>query len=286
MRVFRIVSSAALALAAATAASLAIRPDLRAALRAEINDPTHLPALESDARIHYEPQARACAERVAAILPGAMARIEAAHGRPFAKAPIIGVYDFFDAYARANGLGDAGIAGVSRAGRAILSPTLCRDESERLAGVLTHELSHVHFSGWRARNAPRPPAWFTEGLAVMVSDGGGAEGVSDAQAAQAIRDGYAVVLDGRSWLDFAAIGFEKEPVAPRGADPLAFRQRLAFREAGLFLAAIRDQDAAAFIGLLRDLEMGQPFESAFHKAFGATPAERWRDFRAGLQASR
>ncbi|PPD46145.1 MAG: hypothetical protein CTY15_01860 [Methylocystis sp.] len=286
MRFIRIASVVALSLLVAIAISLVIRPELRAALLAEIYDPVTLPQLESDARIHHEPQARICAERVAAILPGAVERIARAHGRPFAKAPIVGVYDSFATYARANGLGAPGIAGVSRAGRAILSPTLCHDERERLEGVLTHELSHVHFSGWRARNAPRPPTWFTEGLAVMVSEGGGAEGVSDADAAQAIRDGYAVILDGRSWLDFAALGFEKAPVTPSGFDAYSWRQRLAFRQASVFLSWLREKDPARFSALLRDLERGETFDGAFRAAFGAAPAERWRDFTAGLHASR
>jgi hypothetical protein len=276
----------ALALVAALAVAVAIRPALRAALVAQFNDPADLPALESDPRIHYAPGAAACAATVGAVLPTAVARIEAVHGRPFARQPIIGVYAGFATYARANGLGDPDVAGVSRAGRAILSPVLCAEESGRLAGVLTHELSHVHLFGWRPRGAHRPPQWFTEGLAVMASDGGAAESVSDAQAAQAIRSGHGVILDSTPWTDFRAIPFAAEPPCPAGCDLRSFRQRLAYRQAAIFVGWLREQRPQGFFALLRALEGGADFDAAFRTAFGAPPGEVWATFVRALQASR
>ncbi|MGB5087212.1 MAG: hypothetical protein WBO09_22070, partial [Methylocystis silviterrae] len=228
-----------LAFIAAAMLALALRPDLRLAARVAWNDPRLLPAFADDARVHYEPEARACAEAVAEIAPRAIAQIEAAHGRPFAQPPIVGVYASYENYANANAMDDPGIAAVTRAGAALLSPTLCSKERERLEGVLTHELSHVHLSGWRPLGAPRPPQWFTEGLAVMASHGGGAEGVSDENAAQAIRDGYRVVLDERRWIDFARLAFEREPPRDPKLDALTQRQRLAYRQAGMFVGWLR-----------------------------------------------
>ncbi len=284
--IFKFLALAALALAAAIVVSLALKPELRAALLAELNDPADLPALPGDSRVHFEPGARACAEAVAAALPGAVAKIEAEHGRPFAKPPIVGVYDDFDDYARANGLNDRLVAGVSRAGRAVLSPTLCNGERGRLASVLTHELSHVHFFGWRPRRAPRPPQWFTEGLAVLASDGGAAETISDAEAGEAIRRGYGVVLDDSPWMDFLSIPFAANPPCEAGCDLRTFRQRLAYRQAALFIGWLRNGDRNAFSALMRRLERGENFDAAFRDAFGAAPSARWRDFAATLQASR
>lgn len=283
---FKFLGSAALALAAAILVSLAVKPQLRAALLAELNDPADLPALPSDGRIHFQPEARACAEAMAAALPAAVAKIEAEHGRPFARPPIVGVYDDFAAYARANGLGDDKVAGVSRAGRAVLSPSLCKSESWRLASVLTHELSHVHFFGWRPRTAPRPPQWFTEGLAVLASDGGAAETVTDADAAQAIRDGHAIVLDDSPWTNFRSIPFAAAPPCGPGCELRTFRQRLAYRQAALFIGWLRRSDPAAFSRLMRDLESSAPFDAAFRAAFREPPPARWRDFTGSLQASR
>lgn len=269
-----------LLMGAAALVALALRPNLRTALLAEFHDPTRLPALARDPRVHFEPAARDCAARVAAALTAAMAQIETIHGLPFAKPPVIGVYASFESYARANGLGDAGVAGVTRAGRALLSPTLCGNERERLERVLTHELSHVHFSGRRIRKGPAPPAWFTEGLAVMASDGGGAEGVSDAEAAQALQAGVAIIPDDVAWLDFAAIRFTREPIAPPGRDPSTYRQRLAFRQAGLFVRWLRARDPDAFTRFLRGLEAGQAFDEAFATLFGGKADAAWRAFLA------
>lgn len=268
-------------IAAATLA-LALRPELRLAARAAWNDPRLLPALADDTRVHYEPDARDCAEAVANLTPRAIARVESAHGRPFAQPPAIGVFASYENYARANAMDDPGIAAVTRAGAALFSPTLCGKERGRLEGVLTHELSHVHFSGWRPLGAPRPPQWFTEGLAVMASGGGGAEGISETEAAQAIRDGYRVVLDGRRWIDFAALGFEREPPRDPTKDALTQRQRLAYRQAGMFIGWLRLRDETAFLRLLRALEAGEAFEPSFESAFGDTAPQLWRRFVSDL----
>lgn len=282
MSALRVATKLSLAALAAAGVALTLRADLRHALVAQINDPAGLPALDTDPRVHFETAARACARQVAALLPQAIADIEAAHGRAFAQPPRVGVYADFDAYARANGLGDPTIAGVSRAGAALLSPSLCVGENYRLRGVLTHELSHVHFFGWRARHAPRPPQWFAEGLAVFASNGGAAEGVGDAEATQAIRDGYAATLDERPWSDFAAIGFAREPPPNPALGVIAGRQRLAFRQAALFVGWLRARDAAAFARLLRALESGAPFAPAFAAQFAAAPDALWRDFLLSL----
>ena len=284
-RIVKIVAVSFLALVAAACGAVAAVPMLRHYLVALFNDPGGLPALENDGRVHFEPGARACALEVAALLPAAQARIEAAQERPFARGPTIGVYASYDSYARANGLEDSAIAAVSRSGRVLLSPTLCAEERARLRGVLTHELSHTHLFGWRsALFSGRPPSWFTEGLAVMVSDGGGAEGVSEAEAAEALREGYAIVVtDNGLWRDFASIRFELEPPRdPSRDDFQTFRQRLAYRQAGMFVAWLRARDPDAFAKLMRRIENGESFSDSFHESYAAGPREPWRDFVSRL----
>ena len=272
---FRSIAPLAFAFFVAVAIALIGRSDLRVAICAAWNDPVSLPSLSEDPRIHHETAARACAERIAGLLPDAIAQIEGAQGRPFARPPQIGVYDSYQTYARANGLGDAGVAAVTRAGWALLSPTLCEDEYERLATVLTHELSHVHLFGWRPRNASRPPAWFTEGLAVAVSGGGGAEGLSDDEARRAICSDVRVILDDVPWTDFAALRFSREPACAAPCDLWTYRQRLAFRQAGLFVSWLRDLNPEAFQQLLRDLEQGADFQQAFTKSFRHQSGNYW-----------
>jgi hypothetical protein len=281
----KIAAVSTLALVAATCGAVAAVPMLRHYLVALFNDTSDLPVLESDRRVHFEPEARACALEVAALLPAALARVEAAQGRPFARGPTIGVYASYESYARANGLEDPSIAAVSRSGRVLLSPTLCRGERARLPGVLTHELSHTHLFGWRSSLfSARPPSWFTEGLAVMVSDGGGAEGVSEAEAAQAIFNGHAIVVTDKGlWRDFASIRFELEPPRdPSREDFGAFRQRLAYRQAAIFVAWLREQDPEAFATLLLRIENGGSFRDSFHALFAASLSQEWQTFVAHL----
>jgi len=270
----RSITALALAFSAAVAVALIGRSDLRAAIVAAWNDPTSLPFLPNDPRIHHEPAARACAERIAGLLPGAIAQVEEAQGHPFARPPQIGVYASYLTYARANGLGDAGVAAVSRAGWALLSPTLCEDERERLASVLTHELSHVHLFGRRPRNSSRIPAWFTEGLAVAVSGGGGAEGLSDEEARRAICSDVRVIFDDVPWTNFAALRFSREPACIAPCDLWTYRQRLAFRQAGVFVSWLRDLKPQAFRQLLRALEMGVDFQQAFAESYGY----QWKNY--------
>jgi len=73
-----------------------------------------------------------------------------------------------------NGLGSDAPRGVTFFGRVNLSPELFWPERQRLPAILTHELSHAHIQWWIGVNAYiQLPKWFKEGLAVMVSGGGG-----------------------------------------------------------------------------------------------------------------
>jgi hypothetical protein len=284
-RFIKIAAVSTFALAAAGCVAVAAVPMLRHYLVALFNDPRDLPVLDSDARVHFEPEARACAFEVAALLPAALARVEAAQERPFARRPTIGVYASYENYARANGLENPAIAAVSRSGRVLLSPTLCGAERARLRGVLTHELSHTHLFGWRSSLfSARPPSWFTEGLAVLVSDGGGAEGMSEEEAAEALRRGYAIVVtDDGQWRDFASIRFEIEPPRDPSRDDFgAFRQRLAYRQAGMFVSWLRERDPDAFAALMLRIENGESFGDSFHASYAASLSREWRTFVAHL----
>lgn len=263
--------------------AILISPPLHHYMVALLHDPGNLQALESDRRIHYEEGAEGCALDVAAILPAAIELVEARQGRPFRSEPIVGVYASYDLYARANGLEEPNIAATSRSGRVILSPTLCGPSHDRAAGVLTHELSHSHLFGWRSSIfSARPPSWFTEGLAVMVSNGGAAEGVSDLDAASAITRGDEIVIeDDGLWTDLASIPFQSNTkLGPQ--EHGVSRQRLAYREAGMFVAWLQESDPLAFSRFLNDLENGEPFGRSFRSAFGESPAARWKQFVAHL----
>ncbi|PPC92223.1 MAG: hypothetical protein CTY36_13810, partial [Methylocystis sp.] len=97
-----------------------------------------------------------------------------------------------------------------------------------------------------------------------------------------IRDGYRVVLDERRWIDFAALGFEREPPRDPMKDALTQRQRLAYRQAGMFVGWLRMRDETAFMHLLRALEAGEAFGPSFESAFGENAPSLWRRFVSDL----
>ncbi len=246
-------------------------------------DPAALPSVLGDERVRFQPGGEDCARDVAALMSEATARVVEAQGKPFAKEPVVVVYTSYGDYGRSNGYDDTSILATARSGRVLLSPALCHEDKPKLEKVLTHELSHTHLFGWRGVIAERPPSWFTEGLAVMISDGGGAESVDDKEALQALKDGFGIkVAETGVWRDFNSIPFEKEPKAKgEGADFFHYRQNLAFREAGLFVAFLKREQPEAFAKLLTKLQDGAVFGDAFKESFGQSLGQEWLKFRDG-----
>ena len=195
-RILWVVIGVALTSVAILGGAALSMPAVRHLISGLWNLPDGLPALAGNNQVHYEPGAEDNARDVAALLPDAIARVEAVHGRPFAHPVTVGAYATIEAYAAANGLGSTVPVGVTMFGRVNLSPKLFSPQHQRLRGILTHELSHAHLSGWIGGVAYISlPNWFKEGLAVMASGGGGAELVSEEEALAAIRRGEKIVID-------------------------------------------------------------------------------------------
>jgi hypothetical protein len=217
-----------LLLAAVSAAAV---PTVRHIASGWWNNPEGLAALPENPQVHYEDGASEYARIVAGILPTAIGRVEAIHGRRFAYPVTVGVYVSPEAFVAANGLGNPGAVGTTFLGNVILSPVLFSAQRQRIPAILTHELSHAHLQSWISQlTFIRLPNWFKEGLAVMVSGGGGAEGVSEFQARDAIRRGDHIAIESAgSLLNLAAIKFEQPPEIPS----TSFRIQMAYRQAGL-----------------------------------------------------
>jgi hypothetical protein len=187
-RIAKIIAVIAIGVVLLTAAAVAAVPVLRHGASGWWNNPEGLSALPENPLVHYESGGAEYARTVVSLLPAAIARVEAVHGRPFRHPLTVGVYTTPDAFVAATGLGDPRSVGETFLGRVMLSPTLFPRQRARLLAILTHELSHAHLGGWMSQLSDwRLPQWFKEGLGVMVSSGGGAEGVSELQARDAIR---------------------------------------------------------------------------------------------------
>jgi hypothetical protein len=142
--------------------------------------------------------------------------------------------------------------------------------------MLTHELSHAHLCSWISQlQFMRLPQWFREGLAVMVSEGGGAEGVSELQALDAIRRGDHITIENSSsLLNLAAVKFVRQPEIP----DTSFRIKMAYRQAGLFMTFLRDTNPAGFARMMNAILDGHPFAEAVMTGYKTDLDKLWSRF--------
>src|ERR1700748_407365 len=254
-------------------------PAVRHAITGFMNLPDRLPALADNPMVHYESGAEDCAREVAALLPEAIARVEAVHGRPFAHPVTVGAYATPEAFAAANGLGSNVPVGGTFAGRVKLSPKLFRPQHWRLRAILTHEMSHAHLVGYIGGTSYfRLPPWFKEGLAVMISEGGGAELVKEDEAWAAIQRGEQIAIDDpNSPPTTIDIRFDK---TPEKQDPSWYPIVLAYREAGMFVKYLRQSDGPAFDRMMSAILDGRSLADAVDAGYHDDVRALWRKFVA------
>jgi hypothetical protein len=283
-RVFwMILGGVPLALITVAAGTAVAFPAARHIASALWNLPDRLPALPENGQVHLESGAEDYARDVAALLPGAIAKIEAVHGRRFEHPVPVGVYTTPEAYAVANASGSAGAVGVTAFGRVVLSPALNRPQHRRLRAILTHELSHAHLQGYISTYAwVRLPNWFKEGLAVMASDGGGAEFVDEQEARAAIERGVTIAIeDAGSFKNLAEIRFERAPARATASH----RTVMAYRQAGMFVSFLHDTDTPGFARMMNAILDGRPFVEALDTGYHQDVQSLWQKFAtAGAEA--
>jgi hypothetical protein len=269
------IAATAIALMLLVGVSAATVPTVRHIGSGVWNSPDRLPASPENPQVHYERGGAEYAHAVAALLPGAIARVEAVHGRPFARPVTVGVYVSREAFATGNGLGHSRAAGVTFFGHVTLSPILFSAQRQRLPAILTHEMSHAHLQSWISALAYiQLPNWFKEGLAVMVSGGGGAEFVSEIEARDAIRRGDRIAIDSEgSWRNLTGIKFENPSETPNGS-----RVMMGYRQAGLFVTFLHDRDGAGFTRMMAAVLDGRPFGAAVMAGYGRDLWTLWADF--------
>lgn len=275
-RIVWLVIGVPLALIVVGAGAALSLPTTRHMISGLWNLPDRLPAFPANSQVHYQPGAEDFARDVAALYPDAITRVEAVHGRRFAHPVTVGVYATPEAYAAANGQGSTVPVGVTFAGRVNLSPKLFWPQHQRLRAILTHELSHAHIQGWISANGYiYLPNWFKEGLAVMVSEGGGAELVSEEEARAAIQRGEQIVIDDAGSLqNLFGVRLERAPANK----PAWYSVVLAYREAGMFVTYLRKLDGPAFDRMMNAILDGRAFAEAVTVGYQADVQSLWRKF--------
>lgn len=231
-------------------------------------------ALPDDPRILVQPGGERLAFEIAPLLDAAIATIEHHHRRPFLYPVRIHVFANPRSFARQSPSPEA--AGATVDGKLLLSPRLA-EVPEKVAGILTHELAHLHFTQYLGpqRAYEALPRWFAEGFAVLVS-GAGADRISETEALSAIARGERLSLERSEPALFAA------PPRAHGLAPHMF-----YRQSALFVRFLqRRYGDPAFNHLLDGLFAGKPFEQAFHHAFGKSVPAAWQEFLTAVRLKR
>ena len=237
-----------------------------------VSDPRALTPVEgfvplaADSRVWVEPGHEAYGARVAAVLPQAIARVEAAHYLPFARPPRIHVCGT-DACFRRYVLTPRLSAAVVPDNRVFLSPNLDVRERHRLPTLLTHELAHLHLGQRIGHYHSTLPVWFHEGWASLAAEGGGADYATDEDVYQAIRAGRRVNLATRDTRD------RRHRANASGLGIYEF-----YRQSMLLVRWLKTEDEARFRALVLAIQANTDFHIAFWDVYGQSPSARFAGF--------
>jgi len=241
-----------------------------------VSDPRALLPIDSfiplaqDTRVWVEPGYEAYGAHVAAVLPAAIAKVEAAHYLPFASPPrvyVCGTDACFTRYVLTPKLS----AAVVPDNRLFLSPNLSGRESHRLSALLTHELAHLHLGQRIGHYHSTVPVWFHEGWASLTADGGGADYATDAEVFAAIRAGRRVNLTLRDTPD------NRHRASASNLSIFEF-----YRQSMLLVGWLKAQDEARFRQLALEVQNNTDFEIAFWDVYGRAPATQLASFYDGV----
>ena len=209
-------------------------------------------SLQTDGRIHYEPDAKPAAEMLEANYNQSIKDIETRLGGKLLTAPEVYLCASdicFQKYA----FNRQGQAEARWRGSLVLLKADSLMADGRLLTVFTHELVHAF---WFQRGVGCTPRWWTEGLAVESSDGGGAEKMLRSFAVQAIREGqvFQASNENSCWTRMS-------PSFSDMAWPMFYRQ------SGMFVQWLRMSNPKAFFVVLERLRAGDNLGIAIESAY-------------------
>ena len=231
--------------------------------------------LPGNSQILYEPGAQDMAKLVDENLAVSLRRVESQQYVPFQNSNAIRVIVFNDRTRYAD-FSHASVLtrGSSTTDEVYLSEKL-RERLDTLPVILIHELSHVHIRQYTGtyRYVTDLPSWFLEGLAVSVSSGAGAENVTAEQARAAIRKGHRFEPEDSGRLS-----------GPRNAHSYGMRPHMYYRQAGLFVAYLRNTSPTGFEAALTDVLNGDSFQAVWQKHYGRDISELWQSYEKDIGA--
>jgi hypothetical protein len=149
-----------------------------------------------------------------------------------------------------------------------LSPRMFEDGDEIARLYLIHELSHLHIRDQLGNyKMSRLPCWFTEGLAVYVSNGGGAHTVTEKQALDSIKSGKYFIPD-------EAGGF----IFKKTASDWNLNHHMFYRQSMLFISYLASTKESSYRKLILDIQDGEQFSAALKAGYNKKLEELWHDF--------
>jgi hypothetical protein len=230
--------------------------------------------LPDEPRVRAEPGAEAFAHGVAPHVTPCVTKVETAHYRRFAQPVAIYVCASAHSFSVHSGASTVPKGAVNE--RLFLNPRLF-ETPERIPRILAHELSHLHLVQQLGvyRSHRNLPDWFKEGLAALVSDGGGVENVSADEARQALRAGLRIEPVERDGL------FRRKTAdywfGDKIADP-SKRQHMFYRQSMLFVGYLRSSDEVRFRQFLLSVQDGGDFTESVRVAYDKDLNELWQRF--------
>lgn len=244
------------------------------AIQAWAKPKTDFYACTTDTRIICEPGSEALARAIAPFLPKAVEAVVQYQFVPFSQPIVIYTYATRESYSAHTGQSKES-AGSAVLGTVNISSKLL-EQPARVQRILTHELSHLHLQLQVGNSSAlgNIPGWFSEGLAVLVSNGGGAENVSSEAALEAISQGrHFVPESSRSWL------------FPKNASSYGLDAHMYYRQASLFVGFMRDENPPAWESLIKAIATRIEFADAVQTAYGKSLGELWNGFVAKVKSN-
>lgn len=222
--------------------------------------------------VYYEDGVRDIAVMIAKNISYAISEVERKQHRPFIENVSVYVCSSRESFSKYSGAPEMARGAVFN-NMLFISPRAA--ETGTIKGIIVHELSHLQFHQYlgNRRYVSNIPPWFQEGLAVYVSDGGGAEKVSYGMAKESILSGNSFVPN-----DSGSVLF------PRTAYSFGLEPQMFYRQSSMFVGYLSDNYPLEFKNFMLLLFADKEFKAAFEETFGKSINTAWQNFLGKLKA--
>jgi len=228
---------------------------------------TDFNVLPSDSRILYEDGAEKVADEVSRDLNKAMKAVESRQFGQFKEPVKIYCFATPESFSKFSGI--PGKARGASVGNEIYLSGLMLELPDEVYGMVGHELSHVQLSQTLGvisfnRSIPR---WFREGLAIYVSDGGGAPRNYEKETIDMFLQGKYFIPE----VEGSLINRALKTNAP-------IRPRMFYSQSGMFIKYLANTYPENFNTFLVGIQKGKQFKENFEESFGKSIAYIFQSF--------